>query len=388
MKTTLHTDWTVGDICKGFTFDKNEGKGLFGLDGQLIIQPEYQRNYIYDDGKRDVAVVESILKSYPLGLMYFVKNKDGMLEVLDGQQRITSFARYVNQSWQFPLEINGKKYYFDSLFDDLKEKIINTPLTIYVCEGTPQEIQEWFEIINKGGVELTPQELRNSAYHGPFVNAARKILSNSENANMNRWKTYVKGNPKRQEILEVALKWVSDNNIEDYMASHKNDTNANALITHFESVIEWVSSIFEYTGKEICGLEWGRLYQLYHMNPYSKTKVSARVDELMADPQVNNKKGIFEYILGNEEDKSLLNIRVFDKKTTKAVYQKQTKKAKEKGISNCPLCACGNNANSTRIYKENEMEADHVTAWSKGGITDISNCEMLCKSHNKAKGNK
>ena len=388
MKTTLHTDWTVGDICKGFTFDKNEGKGLFGLDGQLIIQPEYQRNYIYDDGKRDVAVVESILKSYPLGLMYFVKNKDGMLEVLDGQQRITSFARYVNQSWQFPLEINGKKYYFDSLFDDLKEKIINTPLTIYVCEGTPQEIQEWFEIINKGGVELTPQELRNSAYHGPFVNAARKILSNSENANMNRWKTYVKGNPKRQEILEVALKWISDNNIEDYMASHKNDTNANALITHFESVIEWVSSIFEYTGKEICGLEWGRLYQLYHMNPYSKTKVSARVDELMADPQVNNKKGIFEYILGNEEDKSLLNIRVFDKKTIKAVYQKQTKKAKEKGISNCPLCACGNNANTTRIYKENEMEADHVTAWSKGGITDISNCEMLCKSHNRAKGNK
>lgn len=169
MKTTLHTDWTVGDICKGFAFDKNEGKGLFGLDGQLIIQPEYQRNYIYGDGKKDVAVVESLLKSYPLGLMYFVKNKDGMLEVLDGQQRITSFARYVNQSWQFPLEINGKMYYFDSLSDDLKSKITDTPLTIYVCEGTPTEIQEWFEIINRGGVELTPQELRNAAYHGSFV---------------------------------------------------------------------------------------------------------------------------------------------------------------------------------------------------------------------------
>lgn len=387
MKTTLHTDWTVGDICKGFAFDKNEGKGLFGLDGQLIIQPEYQRNYIYGDGKKDVAVVESLLKSYPLGLMYFVKNKDGMLEVLDGQQRITSFARYVNQSWQFPLEINGKMHYFDSLSDDLKSKITDTPLTIYVCEGTPTEIQEWFEIINKGGVELTPQELRNAAYHGSFVNEARKVFSNGSNANMSRWQTYVKGDPKRQEVLEVALKWVSDDNIEDYMSLHRNDTDVNELVNHFESVMDWIDSVFEYTGSEVRGLEWGRLYQLYHGKPYSKTKVSARVDELLADPQVTNKKGIFEFILGNE-DTTLLNIRVFDKKTITSVYHKQTQEAKAKGVSNCPLCACGNNANATRIYKQNEMDADHVTAWSNGGATDISNCEMLCKSHNRAKGNK
>lgn len=388
MKTTLHTDWTVGDICKGFAFDKNEGKGLFGLDGQLIIQPEYQRNYIYGDGKKDVAVVESLLKSYPLGLMYFVKNKDGMLEVLDGQQRITSFARYVNQSWQFPLEINGKMHYFDSLSDDLKSKIVDTPLTIYVCEGTPTEIQEWFEIINKGGVELTPQELRNAAYHGSFVNEARKVFSNGSNANMSRWQTYVKGDPKRQEVLEVALKWVSDDNIEDYMSLHRNDTDVNELVNHFESVMDWIDSVFEYTGSEVRGLEWGRLYQLYHGKPYSKTKVSARVDELLADPQVTNKKGIFEFILGNEEDTTLLNIRVFDRKTITSVYHKQTQEAKSKGVSNCPLCACGNNANATRIYKQNEMDADHVTAWSNGGATDISNCEMLCKSHNRAKGNK
>ena len=71
MKTTLHTEWTVEDICKGFTYNELEGKGLFGLDGRLTIQPEYQRHYIYNDGKRDVAVIESLLKGYPIGLIYF-----------------------------------------------------------------------------------------------------------------------------------------------------------------------------------------------------------------------------------------------------------------------------------------------------------------------------
>ena len=221
MKTELHTDWTVGDVSKGFVFDRNENKGLFGLSGKLIIQPEYQRNYIYDDGGRDVKVVESLLKGYPIGLLYFVRNADGMYEVLDGQQRITSFARFVNQSWPFAVERNGKPRYFNSLDDDDKNRLISTQLTIYVCEGTPSEIQSWFETINIAGVPLNKQELRNSAYHGPFVTAARKVFSNPENANMNRWKTYVSGDPQRQQILETALDWVSDDNIEGYMAKHR-----------------------------------------------------------------------------------------------------------------------------------------------------------------------
>ena len=215
MKTTLHTDWTVEDICKGFIYDKNENKGLFGLNGKLVIQPEFQRNYIYGDGKKDVAVVESLLKEYPLGLIYFVKNADGMYEVLDGQQRITSFARFVNRSWPFAVDWNGKIRYMDSLDSDDQERILKTPLTIYVCEGEPSEIQEWFEIINIAGVPLIKQELRNASYHGPFVTKARAEFSNTGNSKMIRWKTYIKGDPKRQAVLETALDWVSDVNIED-----------------------------------------------------------------------------------------------------------------------------------------------------------------------------
>ena len=389
MKTTLHTDWTVGDICKGFYYDKNENKGLHGLDGQLIIQPEYQRNYIYGNkNKKDVAVVESLLKGYPLGLIYFVKNEDGMFEVLDGQQRITSFARFVNNSWPFAVNWKGKPRYVDSLAPDERKRILEAPLTIYVCEGEPSEIQEWFETINIAGVELTKQERRNASYHGPFVTQARAVFSNTRNANMNRWKTYIKGDPNRQELLETALDWVSDGKIDDYMAKHRYDTTIDGLANYFETVIDWVESVFVYTGKFICGPEWGRLYREYHTYQYSPEKVTKRVDELIEDTQVKDKRGIFEFILSNEEKQYLLNIRVFDDTTIQTVYRKQTKEAKEKGISNCPLCALGHDSKKTRIYSENEMEADHVTAWSKGGATDISNCQMLCKFHNKSKGNR
>lgn len=388
MKTTLHTDWTVGDVCKGFVYDKNEGKGLFGLDGQLIIQPEYQRNYIYGDGKKDVAVVDSLLKGYPIGLMYFNRNADGMYEVLDGQQRITSLARFVNESWPFAVNVNGKPRYFGSLDQDLKKKLLKTRLTIYVCEGTPSEIQSWFETINIAGVPLVKQELRNAAYYGPFVTAARKTFSNPSNGNMSRWRTYVKGDPSRQEILETALDWVSGGRIDDYMAAHRYDTGIDELKNHFDTVIDWIDSVFDYTGPEMCGQEWGRLYATYHGHAYKKSKVNERLNELMGDPQVTAKRGVIEYVLGGEQDKSLLNVRVFDDRTKSIVYKKQTDAAKKKGISNCPLCAISDGPNRTRIYKQKEMDADHVTAWSKGGSTDVSNCQMLCKTHNRSKGNR
>lgn len=401
MLATLHTEWTVGDIANGFVFDKNEGKGLYGLGGKLIIQPEYQRNYIYGDGKKDVAVVNSLLAGYPIGLIYFVKNADGMYEVLDGQQRITSFARFVNMSWPFAVDLNGNPHYFNSLDEATKDRLLNTHLTIYVCEGTPEEIQNWFRTINIAGVPLVQQELRNAAYYGPFVTCAREIYSSTSNGNMSRWQTYIKGDPKRQAILETALDWVSygkadeagrkadkDTRINKYMAAHRYDTDINELQAYFDAVLGWTDSVFDCTYPEMCGLEWGRLYETYHRQAYNKAAVKNRIDELMADPQVTNKRGIFEYILGGENDKSLLNIRVFDKKTIASVYATQTAAAKASGVSNCPLCAVTDGPNKARIYKLNEMDADHVTAWSRGGSTDPSNCQMLCKTHNRAKGNK
>lgn len=332
--------------------------------------------------------MDSLLKGYPIGLLYFNLNDDGMYEVLDGQQRITSFARFVNKSWQFAVEVDGKPRYFDSLNKDDQKKLLATHLTVYVCEGTPSEIQKWFETINIAGVPLVKQELRNAAYHGPFVTAARKEFSNPSNGNMSRWQTYVKGDPRRQGVLETALDWASGEHIDDYMAAHRNDTGIKELKDHFDTVIDWIDSVFDYTGSEMRGQDWGRLYDTYHERSYRKADVAKRFQELLDDMQVTDKRGIIEYILGGERDKRLLNVRVFDDRTKKDVYRRQTDEAKAKGVSNCPLCALTDGPNHARIYKPSEMDADHVTAWSKGGSTDISNCQMLCRTHNRAKGNR
>lgn len=387
MITTLKTNITVADICDGFVYNELEGKGLFGLSGKLTIQPEYQRNYIYADGKRDVAVIESVLKGYPLGLIYFNKVTDNNLEVLDGQQRITSLGRFVTNKFAVKDE-NGMEQYFGGIAKDKQEKILNTQLLIYECEGEESEIKEWFKTINIAGVPLNSQELLNAVYSGPFVTLLKQEFSNSQNSNIQKWSAYVRGNVDRQEFLERALEWVSKNNIGEYMSKHRNDNNINEVKTYFTSVIDWVSSVFKDVESEMCGLEWGRLYEEYHNKSYNPNKVSEQVKELYADPYVKNRKGIFEYILGGLTDTKLIDVRIFDEATKKATYSKQTQEAEKKEISNCPLCAIGSNSNKSRIYKLKEMDADHVTAWSKGGKTDLKNCEMLCKTHNRAKGNK
>ena len=386
MKTELLTDLTVADICDGFVYNELEGKGLFGWGGKLVIQPEYQRNYIYADGKRDVAVVDSLLKGYPLGLLYFVKTGEGVYEVLDGQQRITSFGRFVKE--KFSIVQNGMEQYFTGLDGELQEKILKSKLTVYVCEGEEGEIKEWFRTINIAGVPLNEQELLNAIYSGPFVTAAKAEFSNSANAKMQKWKSYVKGDERRQQVLAEALSWVSKGAVKEYMSSHRQDENIGELKTYFESVIDWASGVFVGVEDEMCGLEWGRLYETYHKNAYNPTKVWERVKELYADDCVKNRKGVFEFVLGGEKEPRLLDIRAFDPKETKAVYAKQTAEANKKGVSNCPLCAIGHAANAKRIWKFSEMDADHVTAWSKGGATDIKNCQMLCKTHNRAKGNR
>lgn len=387
MKTTLRTDITVGDICKGFVYNTYEGKGLFGLSGKLTIQPEYQRNYIYADGKKDVAVIESLLKGYPLGLIYFTKVAEDKYEVLDGQQRITSFGRFVTDKFAIK-DSGGTEQYFHGIAEDKKQKILDAVLTIYICEGKESEIKEWFETINIVGVPLNQQELLNAIYSGTFVTKAKEEFSNSQNANIQKWSAYISGSVNRQDYLHTALHWVSKGNISGYMSQHRYDDNITELKTYFNSVIDWVSSVFLDLDSSMVGIDWGKLYEVYHKKAYNPQEVSEKLKTYIGDYFIKDKKGIYEYILGGCADTKLLNVRMFDEPTKKSVYTKQTKEAESCGKSNCPLCAVGTDNNRTRIWKLNEMDADHVTAWSKGGATDISNCQMLCKTHNRAKGNR
>ena len=387
METKLHTEWTVADICDGFVYNELEAKGLFGMGGQLTIQPEYQRNYIYADGKRDVAVIDSVLKGYPLGVIYFNRTADGRLEVLDGQQRITSLGRFYNGKLGIKDE-NGLPQSIGSIAKEKREKFLATELLIYECEGTEAEIKEWFRTINIAGVPLNTQELLNAVYSGPFVTAAKGIFSNTQNSKMQKWQAYVSGAANRQDFLATALEWVSRSKAEEYMRDHRFSSDITELVNYFNSVIDWVRTVFPLVENEMRGLPWGEYYEKYHTQPYNPAHMKQRLAELYADPYVKNRRGVFEFLLGGENDTKLLDIRIFDEATKRAVYGRQTEQAKAAGKSNCPFCAIGHDANANKIWKLNEMDADHVTAWSKGGTTDISNCQMLCKHHNRAKGNR
>lgn len=388
MKTNLRIDLKVTDVCDGFVYNELEGKGLFGLSGKLTIQPEYQRNYIYAEGggKREQAVIESLLKGYPLGLIYFNRVGPEKFEVLDGQQRITSIGRFITN--KFAIMDGPNPQYFDSLPKNKQSIIRESRLLIYECEGTESEIKEWFKTINIAGVPLNDQELLNAVYSGPFVTAAKSEFSNSQNANIQKWSAYIKGSANRQDFLATALEWVSKGDVGGYMSKHRHDSNIMELKNYFNTVIDWVSGVFMDVESEMRGLEWGRLYEEHHTQSYNPKQVSADVKSLYADPYIKRRAGVFEYILGGKQDTRLLEIRVFDEATKKSIYAKQTKVAESKGVSNCPLCAHGHDANKSKIWPLKDMDADHVAAWSKGGETSAANCQMLCKTHNRAKGNR
>jgi len=389
---TTRKAYTVREMVEGFIYNDFEGKGLFGLSGKLTIQPEYQRNYIYAEEKKEAAVIESLLKGYPLGLIYFNDVDDEHFEVLDGQQRITSIGRFVTGKFAI-FDEHGNPQIMGtepSLSPEKQAKIMDSELLVYHCKGEESEIKDWFRTINIVGIPLNDQELLNSVYSGAFVTLAKAEFSNSGNSNVQEWRGYIKGSTRRQDFLAIALSWIATSKkqkTEDYMSAHRKNTSIDELKTYFNTVIDWVSGIFPHVENEMRGLEWGRLYEKYHGLWFDPTKVPEKVQKLYADPYVKNRRGIFEYVLGGETDPKLLEIRVFDEVTKRVVYERQTTDAKNRGVSNCPDCVSGPEANKSKIWELGEMDADHVTAWSKGGATESGNCQLLCKTHNRAKGN-
>jgi hypothetical protein len=305
--------------------------------------------------------MDTILRDFPLNVMYWVKNNDGTFEVLDGQQRTISFCQYVKSD--FSLDNRA----FHNLTETEKEQILNYKLMIYFCEGNDKEKLDWFKIINIAGEKLTDQELRNAVYTGTWLSDAKLKFSKSNCAAYLLSKEYVNGSPIRQEILQTALSWISKGEIENYMSVHQHDPNANEIWTYFKNVIEWVNLTFTNYRKEMKGIDWGGLYNVFKDKMYDTVKVEQEIQALMMDDDVTNKKGIYPYVLTRNEKH--LNIRGFTESQKRAVYEKQ------KGI--CKKCG--------KPFELKGMEADHITPWSKGGKTSPENCQMLCLECNRQK---
>lgn len=370
MDIKLH-EISIEEIANGFV--DNSEKGVVGYGGKLNIRPPYQREFIYNEQKRN-AVVDTINKGFPLNVMYWAKNEDGTYEVLDGQQRTISFCEYVNSDFS----LNSK--YFHNLTEVEKRKILDYKCMIYICEGTDLEKLEWFETINIAGEQLTKQELRNAVYTGPWLSDAKTKFSKSSCVAYLLAKDYVNGSPLRQEILELAISWkIGSSNDEDirlYMANHQHDPNANELWIYFKNVIDWVQLTFPKYRKEMKGINWAELYNKYESQTLDSNKLENKISELFLDDDVTNKKGIYEYVLDGLEKH--LNIRAFSNAQKLKAYNKQG------GI--CPLCVSKGKPTANKVWKIEEMEGDHIRPWHLGGKTDDANCQMLCKACNREKG--
>lgn len=373
----------VGDLVEGY--EDNDELGVRAYEGKLDVRPPYQREFVYKDKQRD-AVIETLRKDFPLNVMYWAVQEDGTFEVIDGQQRTISICQYVEGD--FSIQVGGHQLAFHNLQDDQKEQILNYELMVYLCQGTDSEKLDWFKTINIAGEKLTDQELRNAVYHGPWVSAAKKYFSKNGCPAYQIASDYMSGSSIRQEYLETAIEWINDGKVDEYMRDHQLDSNANELWLYFKGVIDWVETTFPKKRPQMKSVKWGPLYNKYKSAGLDPIKLEERAAALIADTDIKNKTGIYEFLLGGETETKLLNVRVFDEKTKLAAYGQQTSAAETAGTSNCPMCASGSNSNATRIYELSEMDADHVTAWSKGGATDLANCEMLCVPHNRSKGNR
>ncbi len=360
---------TVGEVCKGYVDSAEEG--VVGYGGLLDIRPRYQREFVYKDKQRD-AVIESVVNGWPLNVMYWcrVKREDGTegFEVLDGQQRTISLARYVTNKFTV-----GKRL-FCNLQDDEQKKILSYPLFVYICDGTSSEKLNWFKIINIAGEKLTDQELRNAVYAGAWTADAKRYFSKPNGPAMRIGNDYVKGSAIRQEILETAIFWAASaegTTIEEFMAAHQNDANSVQLKIYFQTVIDWTKAIFPKKRKEMKGVQWGLLYNEHGKRAdLDPQKLEKEVSRLMGDEDVTRKAGIYEYLLTGKE--KLLSIRSFDRRTALAAYEEQGHK--------CAFCG--------KACEFEEMEADHKTPWSQGGKTVPDNCQMLCVRCNCSKSSK
>ena len=370
---------TVRELTRDYTDDGENG--VRGYGGRLDIRPPYQREFIYDEKKRN-AVITTIKNGFPLNVMYWATrdaDADVPFEVMDGQQRTISICQYVNGDFSYDFQ------YFHNLTESEQQQILDYKLMVYVCSGNDKEKLDWFETINIAGEKLTKQELRNAIYAGPFVSDAKRYFSKTNCAAFNMGNLLINGSPIRQDYLETALKWIANAQstsarkltIENYMAMHQHDPNASQLWQYFSAVITWVNATFDVKRRKqiVKGLDWGALYEQFHDKILDKAELDREIARLMIDSDVQNKKGICPYVLTRDEH--YLGLRAFPDDIKLEVYERQHHRC------NNPECP----TNGAELEFE-QMEGDHITPWREGGKTVLENCQMLCRECNRRKGSK
>ena len=359
----------IKDLVKGFSDD--EEAGVIGYDGKLDIRPAYQREFRYNNIQQE-AVINTVMRGFPLNTMYWSVDDNDHFEMIDGQQRTLSICHYYDGDFHI-VDENGDKRWFHNLLPEQREKFLNYELTVYFCRGSDKEKLEWFRTINIAGAKLLDQELLNAVYSGAWVSDARKYFSKNLCPAYKVAENLLSGSAIQQDYLATVLSWAAAKQgvaVDWYMSLHQNDPNANKLWQYFNRVITWVRTTFPKWRKEMKGLNWGAMFEQFGENIYDTVALEKQIHDLMEDDEINKKSGIYRYVLSG--DLRDLSFRTFDKKQRREAYERQ------KGI-----CAhCG------KHFELEEMEADHIKPWKEGGTTVAANCQMLSRNCNRTKGAK
>lgn len=359
---------SIKQIVKGYIYNDKKNKARC-LSNHLNLRPSYQRNYIYDE-KQQKKLISSIKKGYPINSIYWCGTRSGNYECLDGQQRIITICKYVNDEFA----VNDKK--FSELSLTAQKQIKDYKLSVFICKCTEQEKLEFYRRINIPGINLSKQEKKNAKYTGFWLKNAKQIFSNLDNNSLvpeyfNKFlyssSDIVYNSLDRGYELELALKWIADrDNIsaEQYMSNHQNDNNCEELLNYFNDVIKWANSLFPIARYELKEVNWGYYYNRFKHYEYNTDELEVKVRNLMINEEVTYKPGVYEYLLDGQEKH--LNIRLFTLNQKREAYEKQN------GI--CPICG--------KHYRFDQMQGDHIIPWSKGGKTISENCQMLCRDCN------
>ena len=363
---------TVRELVDGF--ENNGDDGVRGYGGKLDIRPPYQREFIYKRSQQ-IAVIDSILRDFPLNVMYWVARDDGTFEMLDGQQRTLSICDYHEGVFMVP-DLSGVSHHFHGLPEDQRKKILDYELLVYFCKGSETERLDWFRVINIAGEKLNDQEMRNAAFSGPWVSDARKRFSRTGAPASGLAGDYVNGKAKRQDFLQKAIEWArnDDETIEHFMERHRRKSSAVDLWNHFRSIIEWVESVFPNYRSSMKGVDWGGLHRRHGDQDFDPLALEDRVSELHMDDEVQKQGGIYPYVLAGSTSRAEkhLDLRTF------SVNAKRKKFEEQKKI--CPECE--------EEFKFAQMEGDHIIPWRMGGRTEPGNLQMLCRQCNRQKGGK
>jgi len=412
MKIIEQQNIKIRDLVSGYINDSDTGE-VTAYNGRLNVRPAYQREFIWDKGsstggRKQEALIDSIMNNYPINVMYWVKNGhnqagEDVYECLDGQQRIITMCKFYQNEFGMA---DGTQ--FDGLTENTKYLDYDM-FTIYLCEAdTLEEKLAWFERINTAGEPLVRQEMRSAIACGNGTTLAKKYFVSTKKDGTNAYsfdaqsgragRNYVKGSWDRQAIYEKIVTWKinskKDDDILAYMKNHRDkSTAADNLYEYFKNVIKWVKRLFPTYNKDMATVEWGFLYDKYHANTsLSSTVLEKQITYLKSDigkdgnSHLESSKGIYEYVLaiacGEDEREAikLLNPRAFTDKDKGAQYERQRHV--------CPHCL-------KRFKDKSMMVGDHIIPYSPipssgqlNGPTTPDNLQMLCHSCNLDKSNK